>query len=95
MAYDRVVGDPTLPFEISSGTLGGLLDDLVLRDALEAAGIEREPAGPGEVQTTDLELDCDELYALVAVLNEMYLNGDEEAGQAYEALLEQLGFTLV
>lgn len=94
LAYRQVVGDENLPFEVSNGLFDELLDDLVLQDALEEAGIEREPLTDGK-EATELELDCDQLYALVDVLNEMFLDGDEEAGQANAALLERLGFTVV
>jgi hypothetical protein len=95
MAYERTVGSVDLPFEISSGMIEGLLDDLALQDALEAAGVDREAAIDVNGQTTDLELDCDELLALLDALNGMYLDGDEEAGLACEAILAQLGFTLI
>jgi hypothetical protein len=95
MAYERAVGDINLPFEVSSGAIVGLLDDLVLQDALEAAGIDREAVIDSDGKTTDLELDVDELFALIEVLNSMSTDGDEEAEQAYEAIMEQLGFTLV
>ena len=95
MAYERAVGDINLPFEVSSGAITGLLDDLVLQDALEAAGIDREAVIDPDGTTTDLELNCEQLFALVEVLNSMSTDGDEEAEQAYEAIMEQLGFTLV
>jgi hypothetical protein len=92
LAYERAVGDVNLPFEISSGMLDGLLDDLALADALEMAGIDRECA-LGEDK--DLELDRQQLADVLVALNDMFLDGDEGAGQACETILGQLGFTWV
>jgi hypothetical protein len=91
IAYERAVGDKDMPFEVSSGVLDGLLDNLALDDALELAGIERESLDD-DGDSREMELTCDELQSLVGALNQMFLDGDEEAGQACETLLGQLGF---
>lgn len=95
IAFMNVVGDLNGRFDVPREILETLENDLVLEDALEAAGVNVDRLEDDEEGFPMLELTCAELQPLLAELNDMYLDGDQEAGSACESLLNSLGFEWV